>query len=70
MKRFAGLEQMRSLARVHHDHAFGMVDDPRIRGEPPGPLSVRKHAEPALQPPSAPLDLRAFDPNGAGLDGV
>ena len=70
MERFAGLELMRPLARVHHDHAFGMVDDPRIRGEPSSPPSVREHSEPALQSASVPLDLRAFDPDGAGLDGV
>jgi hypothetical protein len=70
MKRFTGLEQMRPLTRIHHDHAFGMVDDPRIRGEPSGPLSVREHSEPASQSASASLDLRAFDPDGAGLDGV
>jgi hypothetical protein len=70
MERSAGLEQMRPLARVHHDHAFRMVDDPRIRGEPSSPLLVREHTEPASQPASVPLDLCAFDPNGPGLDGV
>src|ERR1022692_2813698 len=62
MERFAGLEQMRPLARVHHDHAFRMVDDPRIRGEPSGPVSVGEYPEPSSQAESPPLDLRGLDP--------
>jgi hypothetical protein len=63
MERFARLEQMRSLSCIYHDHAFRMVDDPGIRREPSGPLMVREHTEPALESASAPLDLRAFDPD-------
>jgi len=66
----AAVQSKSSRPRVHHDHAFGMVDDPRIRGKPSSPLLVREHTEPASQSASAPIDLRTFDPNGASLDGV
>jgi hypothetical protein len=70
MERLAGLEQMRPLARIHHDHAFRVGDDPRTRREPSRPLPVREHSEPSSQSASAPLDLRALDPDGAGSDGM
>jgi hypothetical protein len=66
----AGFEQMRPLARIDHDHAFGMVDHPRIRREPSGPLAVPEHRKPSSQSASVPFDLCALDPDGAGLDGM
>src|SRR5471032_1696698 len=70
MKGLAGFEQMRSLARIDHDHAFRMVDDPRVRREPSGPVSVGEDPEPSSQSASPPLDLRGLDPDRAGLNGM
>jgi hypothetical protein len=36
----AALQQVCSLARIDHDDPLGMVDDPGIRWEPFGPVSV------------------------------
>src|SRR5580658_8196909 len=61
---------MRPLPRIHHDHAFWVFDDPRIRREPTGPLSVPEHSEPPSQPSPSPLDLCALNPDRAGLKGM
>jgi hypothetical protein len=42
MKGLGAVEQIRPLARVDDNHAFRMVDDPRIGREPPGPAFDRR----------------------------
>jgi len=70
VKRLAGFEQMRSLARIDHDNAFWVIDDPSVRWEPFGPSPVGENGEPSSYSASAPFDLRALYSDGAGLDGV
>ena len=61
---------MHALARIDHDHTFRMIDDPRVSGEPFGPVRVSENGEPSSQPAPTALDLRGLDADGASLDGV
>ena len=70
MQRRGGLEEMSPLTRVHHDHAFRMLDDPSVSRKPFSPMRVCEYCEPPTQSYASPLDLRRLDPNEAGLDGV
>jgi len=70
MKRFASFKKMRSLAGVDDDDALSMVDDPSICGQPLDPASIGEDGEPSCQSVPVPLDLCAFYPHEAGLDGV
>jgi hypothetical protein len=70
MQGLAGVEQMHPLARVDDDDAFRMIDDPRIRRQPSGPVRVGEHPEPSSHSASAPFDLRGLDPDRARSDCV
>src|SRR6476620_11199366 len=61
---------MRSLPRIHDDHAFRMVDDPCIGRKPFRPMWVGEYPEPPAQPVSLPLNLRGLDTDRTGLDRV
>src|SRR4029078_11054420 len=45
MQGTGGVDEMGRLARIHHDHAFRMVDDPCIGGKPLGPVCVGEYPE-------------------------
>src|SRR5262245_36474611 len=68
VQRPGGFEEMCRLTRIHHDHAFRMIDDPCVGWKPFGPLRVGKYPETPAQPMSSSFDLRGLDPNGAGLN--
>src|SRR5262252_6269313 len=70
MQRSGGVEQVRSLAGVHNDDAFGVIDHPCGRREPFCPLRVCENAQLPHQPTSAAADLRLLDSNGSRLNGV
>jgi hypothetical protein len=70
MQGFGAFEQMCSLARIHDDHAFRVLDDPCVRRKPLRPAAISKYREPASQPAPSALDLRGLDTDRAGLDGV
>ena len=42
-----GLKQVRALAGVDHDHAFRMLDDPRIAWKPLRPVSISEDRKPS-----------------------
>src|SRR5262245_6041988 len=68
MPGLGGFEQMRRLTGIHNDHAFRMIDDPRIRGQPFCPVLVAEYRETSSQSASAPFDLRSLDADRAGLN--
>jgi hypothetical protein len=70
MQRGGGLQEMSRLTGVDHEYAFGMLDGPRVGGQPFSPMRVCEYREAATQSESSPLDLRGLDPNEAGLDAV
>src|SRR5262249_18233870 len=70
IERLDAIKQMRPLACVHHDDAFGVIDHPYVRGKPIGPLRVDEDAQSPAQTASAPSGLRSLDSNGPGLNGV
>ena len=70
VQRFGAFEQVRALSGIDHDNTVGMVDYPRIGGQPVGPGCISEDREPSRQAPPAPFDLGAFDANGTSLDGM
>src|SRR5262249_33020748 len=70
MERFAGLQEMRPLARVHHDHAFRVIDDPHKRRKPVRPVTVREYRESSTQPAPSSQNLCGLDADPSGLDRV